>query len=83
MCYDVVTGRHIMEKSVTTKIKTCLDTFLFLVGLSHIVATYRDLFSVARVTPNGHAAVDCRTEFTFIFWLVSRLRQSLPNGLLL
>jgi hypothetical protein len=66
-------GCHITEKSATTKIKMCLDTFLFLVGLSHIVATYHDLFSVAKVTPNGHAATDCYTEFTFIFWLVSHL----------
>jgi hypothetical protein len=81
MCYNVVTGRHITEKSATTKIKTCLDTFLFLAGLSRVVTTYCNLFSVAKLTPNGHAAADCRTEFTFIFWLVSHLRQSLLNGL--
>jgi hypothetical protein len=73
MCYDVVMGRHITEKSVTTKIKTCLDTFLFLVGLLGVVTTYCNLFSVAKLTPNGHAATDCCTEFTFIFWLVSHL----------
>jgi hypothetical protein len=82
MCYDVVMGRHFTEKSATTKMKTCLDMVLFLAGLSRVVATYHNLFSVAKVTPNSHAAADCRTEFTFIFWLVSRLRQSLPNGLL-
>jgi hypothetical protein len=73
MCYNVVMGCHIMEKSVTTKIKTCLDMFLFLVGLSHVVATYCNLFSVAKLTPNGHTAADCHTEFTFIFWLVLHL----------
>jgi hypothetical protein len=81
MCYDIVMGHHIMEKSATTKIKTCLDTFLFLVGLLYIVITYCDLFSVAKVTLNSHTATDYHTEFTFIFWLVLHLRQSLLNRL--
>jgi hypothetical protein len=33
--YGVVTGRHITGASAETKIKTCLDLFLFLAGLPH------------------------------------------------
>ncbi len=35
-CYRGVTGCHIMCESVTTKIKTGLDLFLFLMGLLHV-----------------------------------------------
>ncbi len=35
---SVVTGHHITLATATTKIKTCLDTYLFLAGLSQIVA---------------------------------------------
>ncbi len=34
----VITGHHIMLATATTKIKTCLDTYLFLAGLLQIVA---------------------------------------------
>ena len=78
--YDVVTRRHVTLATATTKIKASLDMLLFLAGLSQIVAVYRCLFFLATTSPNGHFATDCRTRFAFIFWLVSRLRQKLPNG---
>jgi hypothetical protein len=33
--YSVVTGRHVTRASAETKMKTCLDLFLFLAGLPH------------------------------------------------
>jgi hypothetical protein len=34
------------------------------------------------VTSNGHSAADCRFFKIFIFWLVSRVTKTAPNGLL-
>src|SRR6266566_3165220 len=70
----IVTGRHVTCASATTKIKTCLDTFLFLAGHSRSVA----LFFSQKFTPNGHSPADCRTLPVF-FWLVSRATKSAPN----
>ena len=52
-----------MQKSVTTKIKTGLDLFFFLAGLSHVAT----LFFLAKTLLNGHTPTDCHIWHNFYF----------------
>src|SRR6266403_957397 len=51
-CYGGVTGCDVTQKSATTKIKTGLDLFFFLAGLSHVATLFFFLGKPSRtVTP--------------------------------
>ena len=76
-----VTERHIMRASATTKIKTCLDLFLFLAGHLQVVA----LYFLRKNAPERSKFRELSHGLALFFFGWCRARQrattSLPNGL--